>query len=71
MIDVLLFSINIQVKRLGGAYGGKIELPTAVASAVSVAATKLRQPVRLWVNMEDTMCMFGKRTPYLFDYQVF
>ena len=68
---ILIFlSINVQVKRLGGAYGAKITLPTALASAATVAANKLRKPVRLWINMEDNMCMLGKRTPYLFDYQV-
>jgi xanthine dehydrogenase molybdopterin-binding subunit B len=55
---------------LGGAYGGKIELPTAVAAATAVAATKLKRPVRLWMPLEHNMRMFGKRNPYLFDYKV-
>ena len=33
----------MSVKRLGGAYGGKIDLPNAVASAATVAANKLRR----------------------------
>ena len=64
------FSINIGVKRLGGAYGGKIECPTLVACATTIAANKVKRPVRLALNLEDTMCLFGKRTPYMFDYQV-
>jgi len=63
-------SINMSVKRLGGAYGGKIDLPNAVASAATVAANKLRTPVRLWMTLEDNMNMFGKRNPYVFDYEI-
>ena len=59
------------MKRCGGSYGGKIYLPAGVAAAAAVAANKLRRPVRLWMNLEDNMRMFGKRNPYLFDYQVF
>ncbi len=63
-------SLNISVRRLGGAYGGKIELPTAVAAATAVAATALKRPVRLWMPLEHNMRMFGKRNPYVFDYKV-
>jgi len=62
--------INISVRRLGGSYGGKILLPTHLASAAAVAANKINKPVRLWVDMEDNMRMFGKRTPYIFDYKI-
>ena len=63
-------SINITVKRLGGAYGGKITLPIHIATAAAVAANKMKRPVRLWMPLEDNMKMFGKRNPYLFDYKV-
>ena len=43
MLNIFVFSINMSVKRLGGAYGGKIDLPNAVASAATVAANKLRR----------------------------
>ena len=58
------------MKRLGGAYGGKIALQNSAAAAATVAAHKLKRPVRLWMNLEDTMRMLGKRNPYLFDYLV-
>jgi xanthine dehydrogenase molybdopterin-binding subunit B len=66
----VIYSLNISVRRLGGAYGGKIELPTAVAAATAVAATALKRPVRLWMPLEHNMRMFGKRNPYVFDYKV-
>ena len=64
------FSVNIEVTRLGGAYGGKIYLPNGMAAAASVAANKLKQPIRLWLPLEENMRMLGKRNPYVFDYKV-
>ena len=63
-------SINVTVKRLGGAYGGKISLPNHIATVATVAANKVKRPVRLWMPLEDNMKMLGKRNPYLFDYKV-
>ena len=63
-------SINITVKRLGGAFGAKVSLPCHLATAAAVAANKLKRPVRLWMPLEDNMKMLGKRNPHLFDYQV-
>ena len=38
--------INVQVRRVGGAYGGKTRITGHVAAATAVAATKLNRPVR-------------------------
>ena len=63
-------SINITVKRLGGAYGAKITLPIHLATAGAVAANKTNKPVRIWMPLEDNMRMLGMRNHYLFDYKV-
>jgi len=63
-------SINPTVRRLGGAYGGKIVLPNHLATAAAVAANKIQKPVRIWTPLEDNMKMFGKRNAYLFDYKI-
>ena len=65
-----LLSINTTITRLGGSYGAKIVLPNQLATAAAVAANKLRRPVRLWLPLEDNMKLFGKRSPYVFDYKV-
>ena len=62
--------MNTTIKRLGGSYGAKIYLPNQLATAAAVAANKLGRPVRLWMPLEDNMRLFGKRTPYVFDYKV-
>ena len=66
----IIFSFNVKVKRLGGAYGAKIYLQNCGAAAATVAAGKLGRPVRLWMNLEDNMRMLGKRNPYMMNYEV-
>ena len=69
-VKFIVFSFNITVKRLGGAYGGKTFMQNCGAAAATVAAGKLGRPVRLWMNLEDNMRMLGKRNPYMMDYEV-
>ena len=61
--------INMTVRRLGGAYGGKISQPNISAAACAVAATKLNRPVRLAMDLRSNMEMLGKRLPYLTKYK--
>jgi len=61
--------INMSVRRLGGAYGGKISGPDIPAAACAVAATKLRRPVRLSMDLRSNMEMLGKRLPYMAKYK--
>lgn len=63
-------SINVSVRRLGGAYGGKISKASHVAAACAVAAYVTNRPVRLVVDLDTNMKTFGKRLPYLFKYEV-
>ena len=61
--------VNIRVRRLGGGFGGKISQPNNVAAACAVAATKLRRPVRMLMDLRTNMEMLGKRLPYLVQYK--
>ena len=55
--------VDVRVRRVGGAFGGKLsqQLPTAVVAAV--AATKLRVPIRLHHERCDDMAAIGGRAP--------
>ncbi|XP_043217578.1 indole-3-acetaldehyde oxidase-like isoform X1 [Amphibalanus amphitrite] len=61
--------INVSVRRLGGAYGGKLAYPTTVAAGAALAAVKLNRPVRIVLDVEANMEMFGGRLPYLVEYK--
>ncbi|XP_053383995.1 uncharacterized protein LOC123535767 isoform X2 [Mercenaria mercenaria] len=70
VLGVPCASIDIEVKRLGGAYGSKISRNFGIASACAVAAQVLNRPVRLAMNFHTNIEMVGKRFPYLANYEV-
>lgn len=70
VLNVPVNYINMSVRRLGGGYGGKATRAAWVASACAVAAYQTNQPVRVVLDLETDMRMFGKRLPYLSKYEV-
>jgi len=60
--------INMTVRRLGGAYGGKTTNSPKSAAACGIAAFVLNRPVRLVTDIKANMESLGKRLPYLAKY---
>ena len=60
--------INVVTKRAGGGFGGKIMRSHPIAAAVTVAAKKLRRPVRMQLDRNTDIIMTGKRHPYQNQY---
>lgn len=60
----------MQVRRIGGGFGGKITKPPLLGVACAVAAHTVRRPVRLVLDMETNMRLIGKRYPYYIMYEV-
>ncbi|TRY76734.1 hypothetical protein TCAL_11871 [Tigriopus californicus] len=69
-LGINMNKINVSVRRLGGAYGGKINQPHFIAAACAVAANKVKRSVRLVLDLQTNMALCGKRVPYLFKYNV-
>lgn len=65
-----MHKIEVDVKRLGGGFGGKEDQATQWACMVAVAARLLNRPVQLVLNRVDDMLMTGKRHPYKQDYKI-
>ncbi|KAJ8299303.1 hypothetical protein KUTeg_023363 [Tegillarca granosa] len=63
-------SLYLKVRRLGGAYGGKISRNFPVSAACGLAAYLLDKPVRLRLDFHKNMDMMGKRFPYQANYEV-
>ena len=63
-------SIDLEVKQLGGGFGGKTTRPNFAACAAAVAAHHLRRPVKVFIDLNDCMTMFGKRPAWLVKYNV-
>ena len=61
--------INVECKRVGGAYGGKVCHAGFTAAAAAVAATKLKRPVRLHMDLKSNMDILGMRHAFLARYR--
>lgn len=53
--------LNIEVRRLGGAYGAKISRATQIACACALACYHLKRRVRFVMSIEQMMSAIGKR----------
>jgi len=62
--------IEIEVQRLGGAFGGKEDQATHWAVMAAMGATLLKRPVKLVLPRGDDLRMTGKRHPYSTDYRL-
>jgi xanthine dehydrogenase large subunit len=62
--------IEVDVTRLGGAFGGKEDQATGVAVMAALAAYLLNRPVKITLPRGDDMRMTGKRHPYSSDIKI-
>jgi len=65
-----LCRINIQVKRLGGGFGGKLTRSTQIAAACAISAHTIGKPVRIELDLETNLSLVGRRPPYVITYEV-
>lgn len=63
-------SVTIEVRRMGGAFGGKETGATQFAAIASLVARKTGRPAKVRLDRDDDMMMTGKRHDYRFDYDV-
>lgn len=62
--------VEVDVARLGGAFGGKEDQATFVAVMTALAASLLQRPVKITLSRGDDMRMTGKRHPYSADFRI-
>ena len=70
VLGVAMHQIEVDVLRLGGAFGGKEDQATAWAVMSCLASKILNKPVKLVLSREDDLRMTGKRHPYSSDYKI-
>ena len=63
-------AVTVEVRRMGGAFGGKESQSTIIAGIAAVLAWKARRPVKLRLPRDDDMRATGKRHPFLIAYDV-
>eukprot|EP00055_Hartaetosiga_balthica_P014394 m.78729 g.78729 ORF g.78729 m.78729 type:complete len:1316 (+) comp8584_c1_seq1:41-3988(+) len=62
--------VNIIIRRVGGAYGGKITRSWFATTAAAIAANKHENAVKIVTDLHTNMRMIGKRCPYKCVYSV-
>jgi xanthine dehydrogenase large subunit len=70
LLGVPFNAVTVEVRRMGGAFGGKESQATIIAGIAAVLAFKARRPVKLRLPRDDDMCATGKRHPFLIRYDV-
>ena len=70
VLGCAMHQIEVEVPRLGGAFGGKEEQATPWAALAALAAHRLQKPVKLALRRREDLRMTGKRHPYSSDFKM-
>ena len=62
--------VTVEVRRMGGAFGGKETQAAAYAAACALVTAKTGRPARIRADRDDDMAMTGKRHDFRADYEV-
>jgi xanthine dehydrogenase large subunit len=70
VLGIPMNRVEVDVRRLGGGFGGKEDQATAWAVMAALAAHKTGKPVKLVLSRHDDLYMTGKRHPYSADFRI-
>ncbi|MCZ6702824.1 MAG: molybdopterin-dependent oxidoreductase, partial [Ignavibacteria bacterium] len=70
ILEIPMHKVEVDVLRLGGAFGGKEDQATAWAALAGLASHKLQKPVKLILPRQEDLRMTGKRHPYSSDFKI-
>ncbi|MEF2070551.1 xanthine dehydrogenase molybdopterin binding subunit [Consotaella aegiceratis] len=63
-------AVTVEVRRMGGGFGGKESQPALFASVAALAAIRTGRPAKCRLDRDDDMVMTGKRHEVRIDYAV-
>lgn len=69
ILNIPQHKIELEIRRMGGAFGGK-ESTAVWVVAPAFAARLLDRPVKLVLDRNDDIATSGKRHAYVFDYRI-
>ncbi|HEV2513441.1 MAG TPA: xanthine dehydrogenase molybdopterin binding subunit [Bosea sp. (in: a-proteobacteria)] len=70
VLGVGAHAVTIEVRRMGGGFGGKETQANLFACVAALAARKLKRPVKLRPDRDDDMIITGKRHDFVVDYEI-
>lgn len=62
-------AVTVEVRRMGGGFGGKESQPTIIAAIAALMANMTDRPAKLRLRRDDDMIITGKRHDFLFRYE--
>ena len=63
-------AVTVEIRRMGGAFGGKETQANLFAAVAALAAKKLGRAVKIRPDRDDDMVATGKRHDFVVDYEV-
>lgn len=63
-------AVTVEVRRMGGGFGGKETQANLFACVAAIAADRLKRPVKLRPDRDDDMVITGKRHDFVCDYEI-
>ncbi len=70
MLKVPVGAVTVEVRRMGGAFGGKETQAAQWAAIAALSARVTGQPCKIRLDRDDDICLTGKRHDFLSDYEV-
>ncbi|MDB5511865.1 MAG: xanthine dehydrogenase molybdopterin binding subunit [Enterovirga sp.] len=70
VLGVPFGAVTVEVRRMGGGFGGKETQGNLFAAVAALAATKLCRPVKIRPDRDDDMIATGKRHDFVIDYEI-
>src|SRR4051812_22690430 len=70
VLNVPVGDVTVEVRRMGGAFGGKETQAAQWAAIAALAAQKTGRPCKIRLDRDDDMCLTGKRHDFLCDYEI-
>ncbi len=61
-------AVTVEVRRMGGGFGGKESQPALMGAAAALAARLTGRPTKVRLDRDDDMIMTGKRHDFRMDY---
>ncbi|MEP4380240.1 MAG: xanthine dehydrogenase molybdopterin binding subunit [Alphaproteobacteria bacterium] len=62
-------AVTVEVRRMGGGFGGKESQPTIIAAIAALMADITGRPAKLRLRRDDDMIVTGKRHDFLYRYE--
>jgi len=69
-LGIASHAVTVEVRRMGGGFGGKETQANQWAVLAAIAAKKLGRPVKVRLDRDEDMAATGKRHDFAIDYEV-